>query len=87
MVAAALGVFTLGCLSFPFLLTSRSSKERPIIDSSKALGPQAVQRGPYINAGSKDIGPDPTPIEAYKSRRLAQEQQHQGEEQTKKGVP
>lgn len=40
-----------------------------MIDSSKPLSPQAVQRGPYLNAGSKDIGPDPTPIATYKKPR------------------
>uniref|UniRef100_A0A0D9VZC1 Uncharacterized protein n=2 Tax=Leersia perrieri TaxID=77586 RepID=A0A0D9VZC1_9ORYZ len=36
------------------------SKNRPIIDSSKPLPPQATFRGPYVNTGSKDIGPDYT---------------------------
>ncbi|KAL8130102.1 hypothetical protein V2J09_019257 [Rumex salicifolius] len=35
-----------------------SSKKQPVIDSSKALPPQATFRGPYINTGSQDIGPD-----------------------------
>jgi len=33
---------------------------KPMIDSSKALPPQAIMRGPYINAGSRDVGPDPS---------------------------
>lgn len=37
---------------------SRSSKSKPVIDSSKALPPQATFRGPYINTGSRDVGPD-----------------------------
>jgi hypothetical protein len=38
----------------------RKSKNKPIIDSSKPLPPQATFRGPYVNTGSRDIGPDPT---------------------------
>ncbi|KAK3020297.1 hypothetical protein RJ639_045795 [Escallonia herrerae] len=37
--------------------SSRSSRE-PVIDSSKPLPPQATFRGPYINTGSRDVGPD-----------------------------
>ena len=32
---------------------------KPIIDSSKPLPPGAIMRGPYINVGSRDVGPDP----------------------------
>lgn len=36
----------------------RTSKASPVIDASKPLPPQATFRGPYINTGSRDIGPD-----------------------------
>ncbi|KAF6134392.1 hypothetical protein GIB67_005784, partial [Kingdonia uniflora] len=34
------------------------SRTTPVIDSTKALPPQATFRGPYVNTGSRDIGPD-----------------------------
>lgn len=37
--------------------SSRSSK-KPVIDPTKPLSPQATFRGPYINTGSRDVGPD-----------------------------
>ncbi|CAI7802510.1 unnamed protein product [Closterium sp. NIES-54] len=70
VVAAALGVFTLGTLSLPLLL--RRFHSEPLVEREGALSPQAVQRGPYLNAGSKDIGRDPTPIHAYKQKRESQ---------------
>ncbi|CAL5426436.1 unnamed protein product [Camellia sinensis] len=45
-------------LSISLLHGSKSSRAKPVIDSSKALPPQATFRGPYINTGSHDIGPD-----------------------------
>ncbi|GJP39567.1 hypothetical protein CLOM_g23923 [Closterium sp. NIES-68] len=66
-VAAALGAFTLGTLSLPLLL--RSLYSEPLVEREGALSPQAVQRGPYLNAGSKDIGRDPTPLQAYKQKK------------------
>ncbi|KAJ6395291.1 hypothetical protein OIU77_020535 [Salix suchowensis] len=44
-------------LAFPFYMAS--SRGKPVIDPSKPLPPQATFRGPYINTGSRDIGPDP----------------------------
>jgi len=41
-----------------FLSSRSSSKKQPVIDSSKPLPPQATFRGPYINTGSRDVGPD-----------------------------
>lgn len=38
----------------------RTSRSKPIIDASKPLPPQATFRGPYVNTGSHDIGPDTT---------------------------
>jgi hypothetical protein len=35
-----------------------SSSKKPVIDPTKPLSPQATFRGPYINTGSRDIGPD-----------------------------
>ncbi|CDP07021.1 unnamed protein product [Coffea canephora] len=58
IVAAGLVVFAAAGLAFPFFMASRSSKMKPVIDSSKPLPPQATFRGPYINTGSRDIGPD-----------------------------
>ncbi|XP_021732893.1 uncharacterized protein LOC110699675 [Chenopodium quinoa] len=57
IVAAGLVVFATAGLTFPFYMAS-SSKKQPVIDSSKPLPPQATFRGPYINTGSRDVGPD-----------------------------
>ncbi|CAN1241150.1 hypothetical protein LINPERPRIM_LOCUS4842, partial [Linum perenne] len=35
-----------------------AGRSKPVIDSSKALPPQATFRGPYVNTGSCDIGPN-----------------------------
>ncbi|TYH01753.1 hypothetical protein ES288_A09G084800v1 [Gossypium darwinii] len=51
MVASGLLVFAAAGLAFPFYMA------RPV-DSSKPLPPQATFRGPYINTGSRDVGPD-----------------------------
>ncbi|XP_065864975.1 uncharacterized protein [Euphorbia lathyris] len=56
IVAAGLFAFASAGLAFPFYMAS--SRSKPVIDSSKALPPQATFRGPYINTGSRDIGPD-----------------------------
>ncbi|KAI5666435.1 hypothetical protein M9H77_16288 [Catharanthus roseus] len=58
VVASGLIAFVAAGLAFPFYMASRSSKATPVIDSSKPLPPQATFRGPYINTGSQDIGPD-----------------------------
>ncbi|KAJ3679949.1 hypothetical protein LUZ60_016227 [Juncus effusus] len=57
-LATGLVIFAGGGLAFPFYFVK--SKNKPVIDSTKALPPQATFRGPYINTGSRDIGPDPT---------------------------
>ncbi|XP_020596053.1 uncharacterized protein LOC110036046 [Phalaenopsis equestris] len=57
-LATGLLAFAAGGLAFPFWIAT--SKAKPVIDSSKPLPPQATFRGPYINSGSCDIGPDPT---------------------------
>ncbi|OAY51507.1 uncharacterized protein LOC110613086 [Manihot esculenta] len=56
IVATGLLAFAAAGLSFPFYMAS--SRSRPVIDSSKPLPPQATFRGPYINTGSRDVGPD-----------------------------
>ncbi|OAY78802.1 uncharacterized protein LOC109708194 isoform X2 [Ananas comosus] len=58
VMATGLLCFAAGGLSFPFFLAT--SRNKPIIDPSKPLPPQATFRGPYINTGSRDIGPDST---------------------------
>ncbi|KAJ8568382.1 hypothetical protein K7X08_027915 [Anisodus acutangulus] len=58
IVATGLLVFAAAGLSFPFYMATRSSRATPVIDSSKPLPPQATFRGPYVNTGSCDIGPD-----------------------------
>lgn len=58
IVATGLVAFAAAGLAFPFYMASRSSKMNPVIDSSKPLPPQATFRGPYINTGSRDVGPD-----------------------------
>ncbi|CAA0832618.1 Unknown protein [Striga hermonthica] len=57
VVAAGLLVFASVGLAFPFYMATKSSRS-PVIDSSKPLPPQATFRGPYVNTGSRDIGPD-----------------------------
>ncbi|CAI9785904.1 unnamed protein product [Fraxinus pennsylvanica] len=57
IVATGLLAFASAGLAFPFYIASRSSRT-PVIDSSKPLPPQATFRGPYINTGSRDVGPD-----------------------------
>ncbi|KAH1091250.1 hypothetical protein J1N35_018507 [Gossypium stocksii] len=54
MVASGLLVFAAAGLAFPFYM---ATSRRPV-DSSKPLPPQATFRGPYINTGSRDVGPD-----------------------------
>ncbi|CAN1216919.1 hypothetical protein LINPERPRIM_LOCUS827 [Linum perenne] len=39
-------------------ITVAAGRSKPVIDSSKALPPQATFRGPYVNTGSCDIGPN-----------------------------
>ncbi|KAE9593166.1 hypothetical protein Lalb_Chr19g0136881 [Lupinus albus] len=55
MVAAGLIAFASVGLAFPFYM---ASSRKPVIDPTKPLSPQATFRGPYINTGSRDIGPD-----------------------------
>ncbi|XP_074564710.1 uncharacterized protein LOC141821212 [Curcuma longa] len=55
-VASGLLAFAGAGLAFPFFFVK--SKNRPVIDYSKPLPPQATFRGPYMNTGSRDIGPD-----------------------------
>ncbi|KAK6141722.1 hypothetical protein DH2020_024524 [Rehmannia glutinosa] len=57
IVAAGLLAFASAGLAFPFYMATKSSRT-PVIDSSKPLPPQATFRGPYVNTGSRDIGPD-----------------------------
>lgn len=57
LLATGLGTFAAAGLAFPFILAF--SRNNPVIDPSKPLSPQATFRGPYINTGSRDIGPDP----------------------------
>ncbi|KAI5592943.1 hypothetical protein POPTR_004G217300v4 [Populus trichocarpa] len=59
IVATGLLAFAAAGLAFPFYMAS--SRGKPVIDPSKPLPPQATFRGPYINTGSRDIGPDPGP--------------------------
>ncbi|XP_004506115.1 uncharacterized protein [Cicer arietinum] len=54
-VAAGLVVFASAGMAFPFYM---ASSKKPVIDPTKPLPPQATFRGPYINTGSRDIGPD-----------------------------
>ncbi|EMS57284.1 hypothetical protein CFC21_107718 [Triticum aestivum] len=58
LVVTGLVIFAGTGLAFPFYFVK--SKNRPIIDSTKPLPPQATFRGPYVNTGSRDIGPDHT---------------------------
>ncbi|XP_028101943.1 uncharacterized protein LOC114301212 [Camellia sinensis] len=58
IVATGLVAFAAVGLAFPFYMASKSSRMKPVIDSSKPLPPQATFRGPYINTGSRDVGPD-----------------------------
>jgi hypothetical protein len=49
----ALGVLGLAAFCLPLFLVKGKH-----LDTLKALPAQDVRRGPYMNAGSKDIGPD-----------------------------
>lgn len=55
-LVTGLVAFAAAGLAFPFYMAS--SRTTPVINSSKALPPQATFRGPYINTGSRDVGPD-----------------------------
>ncbi|XP_062013522.1 uncharacterized protein LOC133729912 [Rosa rugosa] len=55
IVATGLVVFASAGLAFPFYM---ASSKTPVIDPTKPLSPQATFRGPYINTGSRDVGPD-----------------------------
>ncbi|ESW04338.1 hypothetical protein PHAVU_005G069100 [Phaseolus vulgaris] len=55
MVAGGLVAFAAAGMSFPFYM---ASSKKPVIDPTKPLSPQATFRGPYINTGSRDVGPD-----------------------------
>ncbi|KAF3455156.1 hypothetical protein FNV43_RR05604 [Rhamnella rubrinervis] len=55
IVAAGLLAFAGAGLAFPFYM---ASSRTPVIDPAKPLPPQATFRGPYINTGSRDVGPD-----------------------------
>ena len=57
LVGAGLVCFGLCASSFPLLLTKM--KKGNTIDTQEALNPTATMRGPYVNTGSRDIGPDP----------------------------
>ncbi|GLT81737.1 hypothetical protein SLE2022_001720 [Rubroshorea leprosula] len=54
ILATGLLAFAAAGLTFPFFMAT----SRKPIDASKALPPQATFRGPYINTGSRDVGPD-----------------------------
>ncbi|CAL8999722.1 unnamed protein product [Prunus brigantina] len=55
IVATGLVAFAAAGLAFPFYM---ASSPKPVIDPLKPLSPQATFRGPYINTGSRDVGPD-----------------------------
>ncbi|KAI4322335.1 hypothetical protein L6164_022040 [Bauhinia variegata] len=62
VVAGGLLAFAGAGLAFPFYM---ASSKKPVIDPSKPLPPQATFRGPYINTGSRDVGPD---FETYQKK-------------------
>ncbi|MCL7049933.1 hypothetical protein MKW94_014928 [Papaver nudicaule] len=51
VAVTGLVVFAAAGLAFPFYMEGHQ-------DSSKPLPPQATFRGPYVNTGSRDVGPD-----------------------------
>ncbi|KAL5056154.1 hypothetical protein RYX36_036836 [Vicia faba] len=55
VVAAGLVAFASAGMAFPFYM---ASSKKPVIDPTKPLSPQATFRGPYVNTGSRDVGPD-----------------------------
>ncbi|KAK7404803.1 hypothetical protein VNO78_05767 [Psophocarpus tetragonolobus] len=55
LVAVGLVAFAGAGMAFPFYM---ASSRKPVIDPTKPLPPQATFRGPYINTGSRDVGPD-----------------------------
>ena len=50
-------LYSIESVLITWFLLFRSSR-KPVIDPSKPLPPQATFRGPYINTGSRDVGPD-----------------------------
>ena len=57
-VAGGLLVFGLGMASFPWLF-KQVSPIKNLQNSDKPLSPSQMQRGLYIQAGQRDMGPDP----------------------------
>ncbi|KAF5178945.1 mitochondrial editing factor [Thalictrum thalictroides] len=54
----ATGAQCCSCYSLVLSFFMATVRNKPVIDSSKPLSPQATFRGPYISTGSHDIGPD-----------------------------
>ena len=46
-----------GMMSVPLVI--RNMQTQPLVSSDKALTGSQVQRGPFLNSGSKDAGRDP----------------------------
>jgi len=57
LVAAVLVGFGAGVFAYPFFKVKTEKQLR--MDKPTALPPNAQMRGPYMNAGSKDVGPVP----------------------------
>eukprot|EP00240_Pyramimonas_obovata_P018761 CAMPEP_0118931628 /NCGR_PEP_ID=MMETSP1169-20130426/7904_1 /TAXON_ID=36882 /ORGANISM="Pyramimonas obovata, Strain CCMP722" /LENGTH=74 /DNA_ID=CAMNT_0006874149 /DNA_START=56 /DNA_END=280 /DNA_ORIENTATION=- len=58
LLAGSLAVFGVSMGVFPYFI-SQSRPKSMTLDFEGALDKQRQVRGPYINVGSKDVGPDP----------------------------
>lgn len=58
LVAAGLVVFAATMAGFPFVYKAYVVRQNLNL-SSKPLQGQNIVRGPYVNTGSRDMGPDP----------------------------
>jgi hypothetical protein len=61
-VLLGLGLFTAACASMPYYLSYRQ-KKHTLYSRTEGLTGSQVQRGPFTNAGSRDVGADPDYVE------------------------
>ena len=60
LVGAGISCMALGMMSYPyFAIRSTQKRGSSLIETEGALTGSQIQRGVYINSGSKDVGRDP----------------------------